>query len=95
MSELNQPNAARESIICHYHHLFNTMELLRRSPILEFDAIAFDQYEKLLSQNPNLRKKRLQKDMRIATIALANDAIIYNTTSGEIHEKVDSSKVYS
>ena len=71
------------------------MELLRRSPILEFDAIAFDQYEKLLSQNPNLRKKRLQKDMRIAAIALANDAIVYNTTSGEIHEKVDSSKVYS
>lgn len=52
------------------------MELLRKLPILEFDAIAFDRYEKLLSQNPNLRKKRLQKDMRIAAIALSNDAIV-------------------
>lgn len=76
VSELNQPNATRESIIYHYHHLFSTMELLRKLPILEFDTIAFDRYEKLLSQNPNLRKKRLQKDIRIAAIALANDAII-------------------
>ena len=76
MSELNQPNATRESIIYHYHHLFNTMELLRRLPILEFNTIAFDRYEELLRQNPNLRKKRLQKDMRIAAIALANDAIV-------------------
>lgn len=76
VSELNQPNAIRESIIYHYHHLFSTMELLRKLPILEFNSIAFDRYEILLLQNPNLRKKRLQKDMRIAAIALANNAIV-------------------
>ena len=52
------------------------MELLRKLPILEFNSIAFDRYEILLLQNPNLRKKRLQKDMRIAAIALANNAIV-------------------
>lgn len=92
VSELNQPNTARESLIYHYHHLFNTMELLRKLPILEFDAIAFDQYEKLLLQNPNLRKKRLQKDMRIAAIALANDAIVV-TRNRRDFEQVPSLKI--
>jgi tRNA(fMet)-specific endonuclease VapC len=45
-------------------------------PILEFDASAFNQYENLLLQNLNLRKKRLQKDMRIAAIALSLNATV-------------------
>jgi tRNA(fMet)-specific endonuclease VapC len=49
---------------------------LKRLDILEFDASAFDRYENLLTQNPNLRKKRLQKDMRIAAIALSLNATI-------------------
>jgi tRNA(fMet)-specific endonuclease VapC len=76
MSELNQPNPNREIILDQYHHLFLVVELLKRLPTLEFDALAFGQYESLLVQNPHLRKKRLQKDLRIAAIALSRNAIV-------------------
>jgi tRNA(fMet)-specific endonuclease VapC len=66
VGELNQPRTKREIIIEQYHHLFSAVDLLKRLPIVEFDASAFEQYETLLVQNPNLRKKRLQMDMRIA-----------------------------
>jgi tRNA(fMet)-specific endonuclease VapC len=50
--------------------------LLKSLPILELDASAFDRYEALLVQNPHLRKKRLQKDLRIAAIALSLNAVV-------------------
>jgi tRNA(fMet)-specific endonuclease VapC len=76
VGELNQPNARREAILDRYHHLFLAMELLKSLPILEFDRPAFDRYEALLVQNPNLRKRRLQKDVRIAAIALSRNATV-------------------
>jgi tRNA(fMet)-specific endonuclease VapC len=76
VGELNQPNAKPQMILDHYRHLYLAMALLKRLDILEFDASAFDRYENLLTQNPNLRKKRLQKDMRIAAIALSLNATI-------------------
>jgi tRNA(fMet)-specific endonuclease VapC len=76
MGELNQPNAKRETILDHYHRLFLAMELLKSLPILEFDSLAFDRYEGLLANNPTLRKKRLQKDLRIAAIALSCNATV-------------------
>jgi tRNA(fMet)-specific endonuclease VapC len=76
MGELNQPNTKRETILDQYHRLFLAMELLKRLPILELDASAFDRYEALLVQNPSLRKKRLQKDLRIAAIALSCNAAV-------------------
>jgi tRNA(fMet)-specific endonuclease VapC len=63
MGELNQPNAQSTTILDRYHQLYLAMALLKRLPILEFDAPAFNIYENLLLQNLNLRKKRLQKDM--------------------------------
>jgi tRNA(fMet)-specific endonuclease VapC len=76
MGELNQPNGKRATILDQYHHLFLVIELLKSLPILEFDALAFERYEALLVQNPNLRKKRLQKDLRIAAIVLSRNATI-------------------
>ncbi len=76
MGELNQPTNAKTTILDQYHHLFRVVELLKSLPILEFDAPAFDRYKDLLLQNPNLRKKRLQKDVRIAAIALSRNATI-------------------
>jgi tRNA(fMet)-specific endonuclease VapC len=76
ISELNQPNPKRETILDQYHRLFLSMELLKKLPILEFDAPAFAQYEDLLLQHPNLRKKRLHKDVRIAAIALSRNATV-------------------
>jgi tRNA(fMet)-specific endonuclease VapC len=69
VGELNQSGAGSETILNQYHRLFLAMELLRSLPILEFDAPAFEQYENLLVQHPSLRKKRLQKDLRISAIA--------------------------
>lgn len=74
VGELNQPNPKRETILDQYHRLFLVTEFLKKLPILEFDALAYSQYEDLLTQNSNLRKKRLQKDLRIAAIALAHKA---------------------
>ncbi len=76
MGELNQPQTKREAILNQYRQLFIAMELLKSLPILEFDAAAYDRYEALLGQNPNLRKQRLQKDLRIAAIALSHNATI-------------------
>ncbi|MCU0540601.1 MAG: type II toxin-antitoxin system VapC family toxin [Oscillatoriaceae cyanobacterium Prado104] len=76
IGELNQPSTQRETILKQYHHLFLAIELLKKLPILEFDVPAFDRYEELLVQNPNLRKKRLQKDVRIAAIALSRNATV-------------------
>jgi tRNA(fMet)-specific endonuclease VapC len=74
--ELNQPHAPRETILAQYHQLFLAVELLKSLQLLEFNALAFEQYENLLVQNPTLRKKRLQKDMRIAAIALSLNATV-------------------
>lgn len=76
VGELNQPNPKRETILDQYHRLFLVTEFLKKLPILEFDALAYGQYEDLLTQNPNLRKKRLQKDIRIAAIALSHKATV-------------------
>lgn len=76
MGELNQSGTKRETIIDQYHQLFLAVELLKSLPILEFDASAFNCYETLLIQNSHLRKKRLQKDLRIAAIALCRGATV-------------------
>jgi tRNA(fMet)-specific endonuclease VapC len=92
VGELNQPNARREAILDRYHHLFLAMELLKSLPILEFDRPAFDRYEALLVQNPNLRKRRLQKDVRIAAIALSRNATVV-TRNRRDFEQVPGMKI--
>jgi tRNA(fMet)-specific endonuclease VapC len=76
VSELNLPNSSREKMLWQYHQLVLATELFGKVPVLEFDAAAYDCYMTLLEQNPTLRKSRLRNDMRIASIALANDATI-------------------
>ncbi|BAU14127.1 hypothetical protein LEP3755_46720 [Leptolyngbya sp. NIES-3755] len=76
MGELNQSNPARTAILNQYRQLFRVVELFKNLPILEFDRVAFDQYESLLVQSQNLRKKRLQKDLRIAAIAISQNATV-------------------
>ncbi|WP_404789200.1 type II toxin-antitoxin system VapC family toxin [Altericista sp. CCNU0014] len=76
VGELNQASATPKTMLDQYRRLYLAIELLKRLPILEFNVSAFNLYEDLLKQNPNLRKKRLQKDMRIASIALSLDATV-------------------
>jgi tRNA(fMet)-specific endonuclease VapC len=76
VGRLNQPNDDRDVVIWKYHQLWLASEFLKTLPILEFDEVAYDRYTQLLDQHPPLRKKRLQQDMRIASIALVNGATV-------------------
>ena len=76
IGSLNQPNSDRTQLIWRYHQLWLASEFFTTIPILEFDERAYDSYDQLINQYPSLRKKRLQQDMRIAAIALANGATV-------------------
>jgi tRNA(fMet)-specific endonuclease VapC len=73
---LNQSDNTRNGLIHKYHQLWLASELFKALPILEFDAVAYDEWINLLKQNSPLQKKRLKQDVRIASIALANSATI-------------------
>lgn len=59
-----------------YGKLNRTIALCKRVPVVDFDQAAGDRYQQLLIEIPSLSKKRLQKDMRIAAIALSIEAIV-------------------
>lgn len=59
-----------------YEKLNRTIDFCKQVPVVGFDLKAGDCYQHLIDKVPGLAKKRLQKDMRIAAIALAQDAIV-------------------
>jgi hypothetical protein len=59
-----------------YGKLSGIVTLFRRVMVLDFDDFAGETFVRLRLQNPTLSKQRLQKDMRIAAIALALDAVV-------------------
>jgi tRNA(fMet)-specific endonuclease VapC len=59
-----------------YEKFAGVVQLCKKVPVLPFDQAAATQLEVLLKANPALAKQRLQKDMRIAAIALANNEIV-------------------
>ncbi len=71
-------NATRsvEDIVRLYGKLSRTVTLFGRVRVLDFDHKAGEMFQLLLKENPTLSKQRLQKDMRIAAIALVNDAVV-------------------
>ncbi len=71
-------NGARkvEDVVRLYGKLSRTVALFGRVRVLDFDGKAGETFQRLLRENPTLSKQRLQKDMRIAAIALANDAVV-------------------
>jgi tRNA(fMet)-specific endonuclease VapC len=76
VAQLNQPKTDRERLLDQYHQFYRATELFRTIQILEFDGQAYDRYTQLVAQNPELRKKRIQQNVRIAAIALSNNATI-------------------
>ncbi|BDA68014.1 hypothetical protein CAL7716_021800 [Calothrix sp. PCC 7716] len=44
--------------------------------VLDFDENAGEKFQQLVRETPALSKQRLQKDIRIAAIALANHAVV-------------------
>ncbi|NDJ25814.1 type II toxin-antitoxin system VapC family toxin [Nostoc sp. B(2019)] len=59
-----------------YTQLWTTQEFFKGVRILNFDVTACSYYEHLLTENQQLNKKRLQKDLRIASIALSVNAVM-------------------
>ena len=59
-----------------YTKLWTTTDYLKSIEILNFTSEAETQLKGLLRQYPSLRKQRLQKDLRIAAIALVLDATV-------------------
>ncbi len=75
VGKLNHPSSANQQVQL-YRKLSRVVGYLKKIPVLDFDESADQVFCQLLLENPSLRKNRIQKDMRIASIALANDAIV-------------------
>jgi tRNA(fMet)-specific endonuclease VapC len=74
-SRINDPSQA-DKLVWLYTKLWRTTEFFKKVTILNFTETARTCHQNLLSENKSLAKKRLEKDMRIAAIALANDGIL-------------------
>jgi tRNA(fMet)-specific endonuclease VapC len=59
-----------------YEQLWRSVAYFQQTSVLKFDAAADACFKQLLQQYPELRKSRLQRDMRIAAIALSLDATV-------------------
>ena len=65
-----------EDIVRLYEKLNRTIALCKQVTVLNFDNAAGERYQQILRENSLLSKKRLQKDMRIAAIALSLGATV-------------------
>jgi tRNA(fMet)-specific endonuclease VapC len=72
---INDPSQANQ-LVWLYTKLWRTTEFFKKVTILNFTETAQTYHQNLLSENKLLAKKRLEKDIRIAAIALANDGIM-------------------
>jgi tRNA(fMet)-specific endonuclease VapC len=73
--KLNDPRQAN-NLSNLYTKLWQTTEFLKIITILNFNRDAEVCYNNLRQNNHNLAKKRLEKDLRIASIALMQNAIV-------------------
>lgn len=71
-------NSASDSteLVKLYTKLWTNLEFFKQVRILNFDADAYNCYDRLLKENKQLNKKRLQKDLRIAAIAISVNAVM-------------------
>lgn len=69
-----------------YTKLSTTVKYLQTVDILDFSLEADTCLKQLLKDNPSLRKNRLQKDMRIAAIALSLNATIVTRNSQDFEQ---------
>jgi tRNA(fMet)-specific endonuclease VapC len=75
VSRINDPAQATHQVRL-YGKLSRVVAYLQEVEVLELDEKADLCFRQLLTHHPNLRKNRLQKDMRIAAIALSRNATI-------------------
>jgi tRNA(fMet)-specific endonuclease VapC len=67
---VNDP-AEANNLVRIYGKLWQTTEFLKTIEILTFSELANTYYQRLILEHKSLAKKRLEKDMRIAAIALS------------------------
>ena len=72
---INDPSQ-RQQLVWLYTKLWRTTEFFKKVTILNFTETAQTCHQNLLAENKQLAKKRLEKDTRIAAIALANNGIM-------------------
>jgi tRNA(fMet)-specific endonuclease VapC len=64
-------SAQSDHLVELYTYFWNAVDFLRDVQVLNFDDSANAVYQRLLRDHPQLRKSRIQKDVRIAAIALS------------------------
>jgi tRNA(fMet)-specific endonuclease VapC len=72
---INAPDQS-DNLVELYTKFWNSVRFLRVVEILNFDDEANRVYQQLLQAHPALRKSRVQKDVRIASIAIAVGGIV-------------------
>jgi tRNA(fMet)-specific endonuclease VapC len=72
---LNDPTQV-SSLTNLYTKLWETTEFIKVITVLNFDIYAENCYKLLQQNSKDLAKKRIEKDLRIASIALTRNAII-------------------
>ncbi|GAA6615188.1 type II toxin-antitoxin system VapC family toxin [Scytonema sp. NUACC26] len=72
-----------------YTKLWTTVKYLQTVEMLDFTPEADTRLKQLLKDNPLLRKNRLQKDMRIAAIALSLNATLVTRNQRDFEQVPD------
>lgn len=72
---LNRSDREAQKIV-DYTKLRQTVEFVKLLDVLNYDENASQTYLRLIQNNPELGKRRIDKDVRIAAIALTQNAIV-------------------
>jgi tRNA(fMet)-specific endonuclease VapC len=75
MARINQAKP-EDDFVALYTKLSRSINYFKEAEILNFDEAANLMFKTLLKQYPQLRKARLERDLRIAAIALSHDSTV-------------------
>jgi tRNA(fMet)-specific endonuclease VapC len=75
VTRINAPSQA-DNLVEVYTRFWEVVGVLRVVEVLNFDDKANRVYQRLLQEHPQLRKTRIEKDVRIAAIALSVGGIV-------------------
>jgi tRNA(fMet)-specific endonuclease VapC len=75
VGRLNDPAQASQQVRL-YGKLSRVVAYLQEVEVLELNELADHYFRRMLTHDPKLRKARIQKDMRIAAIALSLNATV-------------------